>query len=80
LDLGAIDEVAADRINRRPAQILWEAPYALNIGKDLHPGDNLIEIDITSLWPNRLIGDAQSTTGKHYIWTNIRTYTKTHRC
>ena len=76
LNLGAIHEVAAVRINDHPAQILWEAPYSLSISQYLHPGENTIEIDVTNLWPNRLIGDAQSATGAHYTWTNIRKYTK----
>jgi len=76
LNLGEVHDVAAVRINGQPAQILWKSPYSLSVGKDLHPGENIIEIDVTNLWPNRLIGDAQSTTGKHYTWTNIRMYTK----
>jgi len=42
----------------------------------LHAGENTVEIDVTNLWPNRLIGDAQSPNSKHYTWTNIRKYTK----
>ncbi len=76
LDLGEVHEVAAVRINGQPAQILWKSPYTLSVGKNLHPGENTLEIDVTNLWPNRLIGDAQSPTGKHYTWTNIRVYTK----
>jgi len=41
----------------------------------LHAGENVIEVDVTNLWPNRLIGDAQPGTGKPYTWTNIRKYT-----
>ena len=76
LDLGEVHEVAAVRINGKPAQILWKAPYSLRIGPLLRAGQNEIEIDVTNLWPNRLIGDAQSPTGKHYTWTNVRRYTK----
>jgi (4-O-methyl)-D-glucuronate---lignin esterase len=76
LDLGEVHEVAAVRINGRPATILWKAPYSLRAGPLLHAGDNTIEVDVTNLWPNRLIGDAQSPNGKHYTWTNIRKYTK----
>jgi len=76
LSLGAVDEVAAVRINGKPAQVLWKQPWTLRAGQLLHPGDNVIEIDVTNLWPNRLIGDAQSADGKHYTWTNIRKYTK----
>jgi hypothetical protein len=42
----------------------------------IHAGANTIEVDVTNLWPNRLIGDAQDPNSKHYTWTNIRKYTK----
>jgi len=76
LALGEVHEVAAVRINGKPAQVLWKQPWTLRADKLLHPGDNLIEIDATNLWPNRLIGDAQSADGKHYTWTNIHKYNK----
>jgi hypothetical protein len=76
LDLGEVHEVAAVRINGKPAAILWKAPYSLRADTLLHTGENTIEVDVTNLWPNRLIGDAQSPNGKHYTWTNIRKYTK----
>ena len=76
LDLGELYETAAVRINGAAAQILWKSPYTMRVDSLLHPGRNSIEIDVTNLWPNRLIGDAQSPSGKHYTWTNIRKYTK----
>jgi (4-O-methyl)-D-glucuronate---lignin esterase len=76
LDLGEVHEVAAVRINGKPAAILWKAPYSLRADPLLRAGENTVEIDVTNLWPNRLIGDAQSPNGKHYTWTNIRKYTK----
>jgi hypothetical protein len=76
LDLGEVDEVAAVRINSKDAAILWKSPYSLRADTLLHEGENSIEVDVTNLWPNRLIGDAQSPDAKHYTWTNIRKYTK----
>ena len=76
LSLGEVHEVAVVRINGRPAQTLWKQPWALRVDTLLHAGDNTIEVDVTNLWPNRLIGDAQSATEKHYTWTNITTYKK----
>jgi len=76
LDLGEVHEVAAVRINGKSAGILWKSPYTLRADPLLHGGENAVEIDVTNLWPNRLIGDAQSPDAKHYTWTNIRKYTK----
>jgi hypothetical protein len=76
LGLGEVHELAAVRINGKPAQILWKSPFTVRVDSLLHAGENSIEIDVTNFWPNRLIGDAQSPQGKHYTWTNIREYTK----
>ena len=76
LDLGEVHEVAAVRINGKPADTLWKRPWSTRIDELLHPGENTLEIDVTNLWPNRLIGDAQDPTAKHYTWTNIRYYKK----
>jgi hypothetical protein len=76
LDLGEVHEVAAVRVNGKVAGTLWKQPYAIRIDGLIHAGANTIEIDVTNLWPNRLIGDAQDPNGKRYTWTNIRKYTK----
>ena len=76
LNLGDVHEVAAVRVNDKSAGILWKSPYSVRVDGLLHAGENKIEIDVTNLWPNRLIGDAQNPEGKHYTWTNIRKYTK----
>jgi alpha-L-rhamnosidase len=76
LNLGEVHEVAAVRINGKAAGILWKRPYAARVDGLFHAGANTVEVDVTNLWPNRLIGDAQDPNGKHYTWTNIRKYTK----
>jgi hypothetical protein len=76
LDLGEVHEVAAVRINGEVAQTVWKQPWSVRIDGLLHSGANTIEIDVTNLWPNRLIGDVQSATERHYTWTNIRYYKK----
>jgi hypothetical protein len=76
LNLGEVHEVAAVRINGKLARILWKQPYAVRVDGLLHAGVNTIEVEVTNLWPNRLIGDAQNSDGRHYTWTNIRKYTK----
>ena len=44
-------------VNGKRASICWAPPYAIDIQQLLHEGDNLIEIRVTNLWVNRLIGD-----------------------
>jgi hypothetical protein len=41
----------------------------------LHTGTNTIELEVTNLWPNRIIGDLQPGVTAPITRTNIRTYT-----
>jgi len=57
LDLGRVEVIAELKINGKKAGILWKEPYSLDITGDVKVGDNNLEISVTTLWPNRLIGD-----------------------
>jgi len=46
------------------------------IDRQLHAGDNAVEVEVTNLWPNRIIGDLQPSATKTYTKTNVRAYTK----
>ena len=59
LDLGYVGDMATVRVNGKPAGVLWKAPYTADITDHVRPGNNRIEVDVTNLWINRLIGDAK---------------------
>ena len=59
LDLGEVNDIAELAVNGRTVGQLWKAPYRINVGSYLKPGKNKIEVRVTNLWVNRLIGDAQ---------------------
>jgi hypothetical protein len=59
LDLGSVKEIAEVRLNGQELGILWKAPFRIDITKAAKPGDNELEVRVTNLWPNRLIGDEQ---------------------
>ncbi|WP_347567238.1 glycosyl hydrolase [Sphingobium sp. BYY-5] len=59
IDLGGLREMARVKVNGIDAGLAWTNPYALNISKAVRPGRNIVEIAVTNLWPNRLIGDQQ---------------------
>jgi hypothetical protein len=71
LDLGSVREIATVRVNGRDLGILWKKPFRVALGDAAHPGRNSIEIEITNLWPNRLIGDQQLPPAKRLTRTNI---------
>lgn len=78
LNLGSVREVATVLVNGKQIGILWHPPFRLRMDKSLHSGDNSIEIQVTNLWANRLIGEKQPG-AKQYARTNIIQYTKDSR-
>lgn len=76
LRLGQVREIATVAVNGRAAGTLWRQPFAVRIDPLLHAGGNTIEIKVSNLWPNRLIGDLQPSATQKYTHTNVRAYTK----
>ncbi len=59
LDLGQVKNIAEVSVNGKPLGILWKPPFRADIIGAVKPGKNKLEIKVTNLWPNRLIGDEQ---------------------
>ncbi len=59
LDLGRVKNLAEVSLNGKPLGILWKPPFRADITGAAQPGKNKLEIKVTNLWPNRLIGDEQ---------------------
>jgi hypothetical protein len=74
LHLGVVKNVAQVRINGHDAGIVWTAPWRVDIGGLVHPGENDLEIEVVNLWPNRLIGDAELPEERRMTKTNVTTY------
>lgn len=58
LDLGQVQIMAQVKINGHNLDVLWKPPFRVDITNLLKAGDNVLEIEVTNLWVNRLIGDA----------------------
>ena len=58
LDLGDVQVIAEVKLNGRDLGILWKPPFRVDVTGALQAGANELEIRVTSLWPNRMIGDA----------------------
>ena len=76
LDLGKVNELAEVIVNGQSAGILWRAPFRCRVDKLLHKGDNTIQVKVTNLWVNRLIGDEQPG-AKRLTWTSRKFYDST---
>ncbi|MCP4313431.1 MAG: hypothetical protein GY790_19410 [Bacteroidetes bacterium] len=59
LDLGQVEVIAELRLNGKETGILWHKPFRVEVSDDIRSGSNNIEIQVTNLWVNRLIGDEQ---------------------
>jgi hypothetical protein len=59
LDLGEVRDLARVRLNGRELGIAWKPPYRFDLRGLLKPGENRLEVEVTNLWVNRLVGDAQ---------------------
>jgi len=57
LDLGQVREIAEVRLNGKSLGILWKPPFRVEITDAVKAGKNRLEIEVTNLWPNRMIGD-----------------------
>lgn len=71
LDLGAVRDLAEVRLNGKSLGNVWTAPWRVDITDAVKPTDNSLEIAVTNLWPNRLIGDAALPVEKRLTKTNI---------
>lgn len=57
LDLGKVRNLAVVKLNGKTLGTLWKPPYSMAVSDALVEGKNELEIEITNLWANRLIGD-----------------------
>ena len=57
LDLGRVEVISAVTLNGKSLGIIWKRPYRVEITEVLVRGTNELRVEVTNLWPNRLIGD-----------------------
>jgi len=60
IDLGTVKHLARVKINGKDLGVLWTAPWRISIPAGLLKSTaNQLEIQVTNVWANRLIGDEQ---------------------
>jgi hypothetical protein len=67
LDLGEVRVMAEVRLNGEDLGVLWKPPFRVDITGCIRPGTNALEIAVTNLWPNRLIGAEQLAPDVEYL-------------
>jgi hypothetical protein len=77
LDLGQVKEIAEVIINGNAVGgALWKPPYAVDVTGVLKPGRNRLEVKVTNLWTNRVVGDAQPSASRRYTFIGYPQLTK----
>jgi len=60
LDLGDVKNIAQVYVNGHEVATLWKAPFTCDVTEYMQTGINSLEVKVTDLWPNRIIGDLQA--------------------
>jgi hypothetical protein len=63
--------LASVTLNGRALGTAWKAPYELDVTDGLKSGANRLEVQVTSLWSNRLIGDHRPGASAPKAWTSF---------
>jgi hypothetical protein len=71
LDLGEVREMARVTMNGKEMGIAWKRPFVVDVTAAAVPGRNSLKVEVTNLWPNRLIGDQSLPESKRFTHTNI---------
>jgi hypothetical protein len=74
LDLGDVKNIAEITVNGNPLGIVWKKPFKVDLINSLKTGSNTIEIKVTNLWVNRLIGDVQPGVKDKITFTTMPFY------
>ena len=59
LDLGVVKNLATVVVNGREFPVCWRPPFRVDVTDALKSGRNELEVRVTNLWVNRLIGDEE---------------------
>jgi hypothetical protein len=74
IDLGDVKNLAEVSVNGKSLGIVWKMPFRIEVTQAMKPGGNTIEIKVTNLWVNRMIGDRQPNAAKQYTFTSPTFY------
>jgi hypothetical protein len=74
LDLGDVKNLAQVLVNGKQLGIIWKTPFRVDVTDAMKPGANAVEVKVTNLWVNRLIGDQQPNVTRKYTYTTMPFY------
>ncbi|GAB3908795.1 glycosyl hydrolase [Larkinella knui] len=74
LDLGEVKNIAEVIVNGKRVGTVWKKPFRIDIAEALKTGRNTVQVNVTNLWVNRLIGDAQPGVTSKITFTTMPFY------
>jgi len=69
IDLGDVKNLAEVSVNGTSLGVAWKRPFRLDATGALKAGANNLEVKVTNLWVNRMIGDRQPNATTKYTFT-----------
>lgn len=72
LELGAVGEIAEVSVNGTSVGVIWKPPYRADVTELLKAGGNYLEVKVTNLWHNRIVGDLRSPEAGVHARTNLK--------
>ena len=74
LHIEDVRDVVEVVVNGQVVTTLWKPPFEADVSDYLKAGENTVTLNITNLWVNRLIGDAQPDVKQKYTFTTLPAY------
>jgi hypothetical protein len=72
LAMGDVKYIARVVLNGKDLGTVWTAPWLVDLGKAVRPGENRLEVQVTNLWVNRLIRDAGLPPAERITKSNVQ--------
>ncbi|HSH19195.1 MAG TPA: glycosyl hydrolase [Draconibacterium sp.] len=72
VNLGKVGDIATVKVNGKVLGTIWKAPYIADITDYIIEGKNKLEVAVTNLWINRIVGDQKLPPEERKTNTNLR--------
>jgi hypothetical protein len=71
-----VENLAAVTLNGKALGVAWTEPFRVDVTAAVRAGRNELLIEVTNLWPNRLIGDRRRPRDERLTQTNVTKFTR----
>lgn len=72
VNLNQVVAMAKVKVNGTYAGGVWTPPYRINITNQVKSGNNTLEVEVTTTWKNRLVGDLQLPASERTTWLTFQ--------